>query len=128
MSQPHPRIRLEACLIDLERRVAIWPERERKLTENEAGLMAYLATHPNQTLTKETLLEEVWGYAAGVESRTTAVTIHRLRSKVEVDPKNPRHIVTVYGVGFRLEDAEILASASATSIGASRWWTNNAAP
>ncbi|WP_374686889.1 response regulator transcription factor [Promineifilum sp.] len=77
--------------------------RELALTPTEFRLLAYLARHPGQALSRGQLLEAVWGYDAEVESeRTVTVTIRRLREKVEPDPAAPSLILTVPGVGYRL--------------------------
>lgn len=68
----------------------------------EFDLLAFLMSRPREVLDRETLLQAVWGYSfrgAG----TLSVHVRRLREKVEADPANPRHIVTVWGVGYRFE-------------------------
>lgn len=96
-------IELEGCEVDLTagqvRRAGV----VHPLTEHEIGLLAYLAARPSQAVAREVLLAEVWGYAPTVRSRAVDQTIKRLRPKLEVDPSSPRHLVTVHGVGYRLE-------------------------
>ena len=70
---------------------------EVRLTNIEAKLLSYLVAHPVVGLSRQTLLMDVWGYATGVASRTVDITVHRLRRKLEVDPANPRHFVSLYG-------------------------------
>lgn len=72
------------------------------LTVREFDLLAYLARHPRTVLTREQLLEDVWGYTFGDRS-TVTVHVRRLREKVEHDPARPRHIMTVWGVGYRFD-------------------------
>ncbi len=73
------------------------------LTPIEFRLLAYLAQHPGQALTRAQILDAVWGYAADVDSeRTVNVHIRRLREKVEIDPSHPSLILTVPGIGYRL--------------------------
>jgi DNA-binding response OmpR family regulator len=73
------------------------------LTPTEFRLLVHLARHAGQALTREQLLEAVWGYDAEVESeRTVNVHIRRLREKVEIDPSQPTLILTVPGIGYRL--------------------------
>lgn len=66
-------------------------------------MLAYLAARPGEDVTREELLQEVWGYRGDVVSRTVDTTLQRLRSKVEREPKNPAHILTVHGLGYRFE-------------------------
>lgn len=71
-----------------------------QLTPTEASLLGFLAVQDGPTSRSE-LLQEVWGYHPDVESRTVFNAIRRLRLKVEVDPANPRHVLTVRGRGYR---------------------------
>jgi two-component system response regulator VicR len=73
------------------------------LTPTEFRLLAYLAHHPGQALSRSQILDAVWGYDADVESeRTVNVHVRRLREKVELDPGRPTLILTVPGIGYRL--------------------------
>lgn len=73
------------------------------LTPTEFRLLIFLARHAGQALTREQLLEAVWGYDAEIESeRTVNVHIRRLREKIEIDPSQPTLILTVPGIGYRL--------------------------
>lgn len=71
------------------------------LTPLEFDLLLALARKPNQVFSRETLLEEVWGYRHAADTRLVNVHVQRLRSKVEVDPEHPRIVVTVRGIGYR---------------------------
>ena len=71
------------------------------LTPREFDLLNVLISHKGQVLTRDQLLEKVWGYDFEGESRVVNVTIGRLRDKLESDPSNPRHLLTVRGVGYR---------------------------
>jgi DNA-binding response OmpR family regulator len=73
------------------------------LTTTEFRLLAELARHPGQVLTRDQLLELVWGYAYLGDSRLVDVAVQRLRAKIEADPAHPRLVATVRGVGYRLE-------------------------
>ena len=78
-------------------------DHEIPLTPTEFRLLAYMARHPRQALTRAQLLAAVWGYDSDVENeRTVNVTIRRLREKVEPDPAAPTLILTVPGIGYRL--------------------------
>jgi two-component system response regulator MtrA len=71
------------------------------LTRTEFDLFAELARHPGQVLTRDQLLDHVWGYGYLGDSRLVDVAIGRLRAKVEADPAEPRLVVTVRGAGYK---------------------------
>ena len=71
------------------------------LTPLEFELLLALALKPQQVFTREMLLEQVWGYHYKADTRLVNVHVQRLRAKVEVDPDNPRIVMTVRGVGYR---------------------------
>jgi len=73
------------------------------LTKTEFGLLCELAQAAGRILTREVLLDLVWGYGYFGDGRLVDVHIRRLRTKVEADPAHPRHIVTVRGLGYKLE-------------------------
>ncbi len=75
---------------------------EVHLTKTEFRLLCELATIPGQVLSREQLLERVWGYGYFGDSRLVDVHIRRLRTKIESDPAHPRHVVTVRGLGYKL--------------------------
>jgi two-component system, OmpR family, response regulator MtrA len=76
---------------------------EIALTTTEFRLLCDLARHPGQVLTRDRLLDLVWGYGYLGDSRLVDVAVQRLRAKVDADPTRPRLITTVRGVGYRLE-------------------------
>ncbi|HEY4558071.1 MAG TPA: response regulator transcription factor, partial [Enteractinococcus sp.] len=71
------------------------------LTPLEFDLLVELARRPGQVLTREELLEEIWGYRHQGDARLVNVHVQRLRAKVEKDPDNPEVILTVRGVGYK---------------------------
>ncbi|MEV8250949.1 response regulator transcription factor [Microbacterium sp. NPDC076768] len=73
-----------------------------ELSVREFDLFAFLLKHPRQTFDRPTLLRSVWGWEIG-DLSTVTVTTRRLREKIEKDPGNPEVLVTVWGVGYRLE-------------------------
>ncbi len=73
------------------------------LTRTEFRLLCELAGNPGLVLSREVLLERVWGYDYFGDSRLVDVHVSRLRGKIEDDPVNPRHIVTVRGFGYRFQ-------------------------
>jgi len=76
-------------------------EAKINLTPLEFELLLALALKPQQVFTREMLLEQVWGYHYKADTRLVNVHVQRLRAKVEVDPDNPRIVMTVRGVGYR---------------------------
>jgi two-component system response regulator ResD len=72
-----------------------------KLTAKEFDLLWFLASHPRRVFSREHLMSSVWGYAAAFDTGTVTVHIRRLRAKIEDDPARPRHLETVWGVGYR---------------------------
>ena len=71
------------------------------LTPLEFDLLVALARKPWQVFSRETLLEQVWGYRHAGDTRLVNVHVQRLRSKIEYDPENPQFVVTVRGVGYK---------------------------
>ena len=71
------------------------------LTPLEFDLLVALARKPRQVFSRETLLEEVWGYRHAADTRLVNVHVQRLRAKIEKDPDRPEVVVTVRGVGYR---------------------------
>ena len=74
-----------------------------ELTAREFDLLFYLASHPGQVFTRDQLMDAVWDYEFAAETSTVTVHMRRLRSKVEIDPSRPRHLKTVWGVGYKFE-------------------------
>jgi DNA-binding response OmpR family regulator len=77
--------------------------RELHLTKTEFRLLCELASSPGRVFSREMLLDRVWGYGYFGDGRLVDVHVRRLRTKVETDPANPRHVVTVRGLGYRLQ-------------------------
>ena len=73
------------------------------LTAKEFDLLYHLAKHPRQVFTRDQLLESIWGMSDYIDPGTVTVHIRRLREKIEQDPAAPRHLVTVWGVGYKFE-------------------------
>ncbi|MFT6145329.1 MAG: DNA-binding response OmpR family regulator [Myxococcota bacterium] len=89
--------------VDLRRRILWKDEDERGLTTHESGTLAYLITHRGRDVSRDELLEQVWGYTAALTTRTVDNQILKLRKKIEDIPAQPRHILTVHGTGYRFE-------------------------
>jgi DNA-binding response OmpR family regulator len=73
------------------------------LTAKEFDLLHFLATHPHQVFTRRQVLDHVWDYEYFSDGNTVTVHMRRLREKVERDPARPRHLRTVWGVGYKFE-------------------------
>ena len=82
-------------------RARAWNGESQELTEKEAMILKVLAEHSGQIVSREDLLERVWGYDVFPSTRTVDNFILRLRKRFEKDPANPRHFLTVWGVGYR---------------------------
>ncbi|GAB2028137.1 response regulator YycF [Lactovum odontotermitis] len=76
------------------------------LSHREFELILYLAQHQSEVITREALLEEVWGYDYFGDVRTVDVTVRRLREKVETNPSRPEYICTRRGVGYYMNNQE----------------------
>lgn len=97
------RLEVGEVIIDIPRRRVWRGEQELTLSPKEFELLTELARHRGMVLSRELLLERVWGYEYAGDTRTVDVHIRRLREKVERDPSQPELIQTVRGVGYRLE-------------------------
>ncbi|HET9242736.1 MAG TPA: response regulator transcription factor [Gaiella sp.] len=75
---------------------------ELRLTAKEFDLLWFLARHPRRVFGRDQLMSRVWGYEAAVDTGTVTVHVRRLREKIEDDPSQPRHLQTVWGVGYRI--------------------------
>ena len=74
------------------------------LSKKEFELLLFLAKNPKQVFTREYLYERVWGLDSYGDLDTVTVTINRLRQKIEENPATPKHILTVWGVGYKFEN------------------------
>jgi len=74
-----------------------------ELTPKEFDLLAFLARNEGLVFSRDKLLEKVWGYDFAGDTRTVDVHVRWLRQKIEVDPDNPEHLITVRGTGYKLE-------------------------
>jgi len=76
-------------------------EREFDLTSLEIDILKYLIAHKGEVVSREALLNKVWGYEKFPTTRTIDNHILKLRKKIEDDPSRPRHIFSIYGEGYR---------------------------
>ncbi len=89
--------------LDLGRREVLLDNAPIALKPKEFDLLLFLAQHRRQALSRQFLLERVWGWEFAGGTRTVDVHVHWLREKIEPDPSNPSRIVTVRGTGYRFE-------------------------
>ena len=73
------------------------------LTAKEFDLLWFLASNPNRVFSRDQLMHRVWGYEPAFDTGTVTVHIRRLREKIEDEPSRPRHLETVWGVGYRFQ-------------------------
>jgi two-component system, OmpR family, response regulator ResD len=72
-----------------------------RLTAREFDLLWFVASHPRRVFSREQIMRRVWGYSSALDTGTVTVHVRRLREKVEDQPSHPRHLETVWGVGYR---------------------------
>ncbi len=77
------------------------------LTAKEFDLLMYFAAHPGRVYSRTELLDQVWGYSYEGYEHTVNSHINRLRTKIEVDPAKPQYIMTVWGVGYKFNEAQV---------------------
>jgi DNA-binding response OmpR family regulator len=87
--------------IDFERRIVTRRGEELKFTPAEYNLLCYFLHNPDRPLTRDMILNSVWGYEFFPNTRTVDAHVVKLRQKLEPDPNSPRHFLTVHGVGYR---------------------------
>jgi DNA-binding response OmpR family regulator len=106
LRRPGPRLKLEEIAfgdvrLHLRARQAFKAGTEVRLTRKEFDLLQYLVEHRGEVVTRDRLLDEVWGYDQYPTTRTVDTHILRLRQKFEKDPEHPVFILTVHGQGYR---------------------------
>jgi len=104
-AQPEQVDRLEVgdVVIDGSSRQVLRGTSPVALTGREFDLLWFLASHPRHAFSRDQLMDRVWGYHAAVDTGTVTVHIRRLREKIELDPSRPKHLQTVWGVGYRFD-------------------------
>lgn len=93
--------RFDDCEIDFKKMTARRSGNPVILTAHEFKLLKYFTENVERVLTREVLLNEVWGYNAFPTTRTVDNQILKLRQKLESDPADPRHLLTIYGAGYK---------------------------
>ncbi len=87
--------------VDFDRRIVRRRGDEIKFTRAEFNLLAFFLQNPGRALSRDILLNSVWGYESFPNTRTVDAHVVRLRQKLEPDPEVPRHFLTLHGVGYR---------------------------
>lgn len=99
------RLTIGSLQIDPEQRTVSLNNHQISLTAREFDLLLHFAQQPGRVFSRAQLLDAVWGYGHDGYEHTVNSHINRLRAKVEEDPSHPEHIVTVWGVGYKLESS-----------------------
>lgn len=99
----HDELRSEDLMMDLTGRRVFKGDEEIKLSNKEFDLLTELMRNRGAVLSRDLILTKVWGYDYFVDKRTVDVHIRWLREKIEIDPSNPKRIITVRGLGYRFE-------------------------
>jgi DNA-binding response OmpR family regulator len=100
-SAPATTYRFGECEIDFQKMTARRGDSAVTLTSHEFKLLRFFTENSERVLSRELLLNEVWGYNSYPTTRTVDNQILKLRQKLEPDPANPRHLLTMYGAGYK---------------------------
>lgn len=96
-------LQLGQVKVDLLESVVYHPDgKEIELTSREVELIRYLLKSSNEPVSRDELLEKVWRYEFSTNTRTVDVHVSKLRAKIEVQPEDPRYLITLHGVGYML--------------------------
>jgi DNA-binding response OmpR family regulator len=95
------RIETGDLVLDAAAREVRRGDAEVRLTAKEFDLLWFLASHPRRVFSRDQIMSRVWGYDDGLDTGTVTVHVRRVREKIEDDPSEPRHLETVWGVGYR---------------------------
>jgi len=103
-SRPLPdELRFDDVVVDFRSFEARMGDQKLKLSRKEFGVLRLLAARMGDVVTRDELLNEVWGYDRYPTTRTVDNHIASLRAKLEADPSQPKHLITVHGVGYKLD-------------------------
>jgi DNA-binding response OmpR family regulator len=89
--------------LDVERRIVRCLEKEAHLTPRLTSLLKYFMEHPNEVLERESLFRRIWNTEYTGDTRTLDVHISWIRQAIEPDPRKPKYLITIRGVGYRLD-------------------------
>ena len=101
LPEAHQVITFADTMVDLQRRVVSRKGVELKFTPAEYNLLTFFLQNPDRPLTRDVILNSVWGYESFPNTRTVDAHVVKLRQKLEPQPDAPRHFLTLHGVGYR---------------------------
>ncbi len=96
-----PKLGFSDVEVDLEQRQVRRAGSETRMTRAEFNLLTFFLQNPGRALSRDVILNSVWGYESFPNTRTVDAHVVRLRQKLEPDPETPRHFLTMHGVGYR---------------------------
>ncbi len=99
--EAHAVLKFGDVEVDLDRRTVKKVQKDVRLTPAEYNLLVYFLQNPDKPLTRDMILNSVWGYESFPNTRTVDAHVVKLRQKLEPDSNQPRHFITVHGVGYR---------------------------
>ena len=99
------RLEFRDLVIDVNERRTYKSNKEVELTHTEFDLLTFLATNAGKVLSREKILNSIWGYEYPIETRVIDVHIRNLRRKIETQPSRPYYILAVPGIGYRFTNA-----------------------
>jgi DNA-binding response OmpR family regulator len=95
------QLTFDGLVLDAGSREVTKAGRAVRLTAKEFDLLWFLASHQRRVFSRDDLMRRIWGYSAALDTGTLTVHVRRLREKLEDDPSRPRHLETVWGIGYR---------------------------
>jgi len=95
------RLSFNGLVIDSATREVTKNGKPQRLTAREFDFLWFVASHPRRVFSREQIMRRVWGYSSALDTGTVTVHVRRLREKIEDQPSRPRHLETVWGVGYR---------------------------
>jgi DNA-binding response OmpR family regulator len=95
------QLSFDGLVLDAGSREVTKAGRVIRLTTKEFDLLWFLASHARRVFSRDDLMRRIWGYSAALDTGTLTVHVRRLREKLEDDPSSPRHLETVWGIGYR---------------------------
>ncbi len=95
------RVEIGAAVVDFGQYVVFKGSEQYDLTDREVAMLRLMIEHPHEVITRDRLLDDVWGLNAYPTTRTIDTFMYRLRQKLEADSQNPRHLLTVRGAGYK---------------------------
>jgi DNA-binding response OmpR family regulator len=99
---PSEQVKVGIAEVDFKRHILLSNGKPVDVSARELDMLRYLVLHKGQVVSRDRLLEEVWGHSEEIITRTVDNFILRLRKKIEPDPANPQYLLTVRGSGYKL--------------------------